>query len=285
MTNTPETKVASSTLELLATGKALGTPIVQPGYSPVIIVPSDWKAEPLTPAPLLDHIRQRVTLLDAASFADYVKRYVCGDTVLFAKAGNATGSGAEFRAVLDYHSYGAPARCAHVAVFSPVLTVEWQEWQAINGRPMSQTDFINFIERHAPDIVEPDGASLMEFTANFEAKTDVTFGTRVDRVTGGLCIAYKEEVTAGSMKDGVLKNIPARLRLAVSVFEGGGVAELEARLEWKPRDGKLTVTVHLLRAHLVARVALDALKAEIEKATDMRALTGQPTEDSRGGSW
>jgi len=287
MTNTPETKVASSTHELLAAGKALGAPIQLAGVPPYLIVPAGWQIHPLPAVALPDYIQQRVALSDAESFIAYVNQYKTPATVLFCEKKDAAAGGvaAVFTAVFDYHDPITGAnRCRHVATYGTPYSDEWKAWKAVDGKAMGQEAFINFIEANAPDVVDPDSASLMEFTTNFETKTDVTFASRIDRVTGGVCIGFKEDIS-GATKDGVLRNIPARLGLSVPVFANAVVNNVKARLEWKPSGGKLSVTVHLVRSNLVLAEALEEVMREIAAGCSLRILSGKAAETKDAGSW
>lgn len=275
-------KPPTATTELLAAGKALAAnPVHASGREPVVILPEGYKAEPLphaTETPLLSFIQQRVTLKDAPSFTAYVKRFQGTHSAIFAKPGDAKGAGANFTAVLDYHEGGKgedhkPARVAHVVQYPCPLSLEWQTWAGVDAKALKQNEFIDFIERNAPDVVTPASASLMELALNFEAKIDVEFQSKVARVTGGRQIMFKENIEAGG-GSGAIK-VPERLTINIPVFEGGPSFSLDARLEWNPRDGKLSVLIVLQRPHAVIREALKALRDEIKEATGIEPYTGE----------
>lgn len=285
---TPATNSAGVT-ELLNAGKALGAPIVNiAGIRPVVVVPEGYKLEPLPfaeRAPLPDHVRQAVTLDDAESFVAYLKQWKRTETAVFVRlpvvGGDvAQAKSAQFRAIFDYHTRGdvsdaqvhAAARCAHTAIYPCPLSVEWQTWAAVSGKPQKQTEFIDFIEANGPDIVSPPGASLMELAINFSSKTDVMFQSKVDRLTGGCMLGFKEDVQAGG-NGGQIK-VPDAMSLRLPVFEGGKPFEIDARLQWLPRDGKLSIYIHLRRPVDVLRKAMADLRLEIETAAEIKVLTG-----------
>jgi uncharacterized protein YfdQ (DUF2303 family) len=276
---------ASSVQQLLAAGQARGNIIERPGYQPMLLVPEACKLVAVPHAeraPLPDHVRQAVSFVDAPSFIDYVKQWKRAETVIFACLPGANGQ-AEFRAIFDYHtreSQGtghAAARCAHVAVYACPLSEEWETWMGANGTAQAQRDFIDFIEANAPDIVSPSAASLMELAMNFEARTEVNFSSKMDRTTGGRNLNFTENVEAGGRGGAGQIKVPDAMKLRLPVFEGGAAFDVDVRLEWVPRDGRLKVIVHLQRPAQKVREALASIRADIEApetGTGIRVLNG-----------
>lgn len=277
-------KGVNTTQSTLDAGAALGLPKQVPGYTPVVIVPEGYKAEPFTVAELPklpDHIRQRVTLEDAGSLIDYVNRYKTTQTVIFGKSPR-NGETASFTAVLDFHvgeeedkKDGGAAdtqanRCAHLAEYACPFSMEWQIWNAVNLKPMSQAEAVVFFEDNSVDVVQPDAASLLEMARNFASHTEVKFASKINQTTGGVSVSFQEE-DAGAT--GVM-TIPNLLQLSLPVFQGGVTVELCARLEWKPRDGKLTLTVRLLRPRKVLEKALSEMADVIREKTGVPMFAG-----------
>lgn len=272
-----------SVVELLAAGKAIGAPVNVPGRQIGIVIPQEYgfvALPPAEPEPLLPYIRQTVQLSDTESFVAYVKRYQTKDTVIFATLPTSVnGAGAEFRAVFDYHIGGKgedhkPDRTAHQAYFPCPQSTNWAAWLSISGKAQSQDAFINFIEANGIDIVAPDTAALLELAVNFEAKTEVEFISKVDRLTGARKLTFNETVTNGSQTKGSI-TVPDSLKLKLPVFEGGKPFDLAARLEWRPSGGKLNVTVHLLRPMDIVRAAVNETRKEIAAAVEIEPMTGK----------
>lgn len=269
--------------ELLAAGKAIGA-TVPPGFAPVAIVPEGYTVEPLSLAaetPLPSHIIQRVTLQDVASFTAYVKRHADAATLIFSDAKvNPNGSvNASFEAIFDYHHAQKEGmcganHCGHRARYACVPSAEWTAWTGISGRALKQSEFIDFVEQNVPDIVSPASATVMELATKFEATTSVEFSSKKDRMTGGVQLTYKETVDAGAPTTGGKIQCFDRLKLQMPVFEGGEMFDLEARVEWRPADGKLTVLIVLQRPHEVVREALDSIRLDIEANTGFTPLAG-----------
>lgn len=268
--------------ELLNAGKALGQAITVNGRDPVILVPEGYKLGTLpakTLPPLPDHIRQKVNLVDAASFVRYVNRFKTPHTQIFAALPNAEGKGAGFTASLDYHEAGTnseqlkASRTAHVAEYECPLSKEWLTWNGVSGKAQKQGDFVLFIERNAPDVVTPSSAELMELALNFDAKIDVQFQSKVDRVSGGRQLVYKENVESGG-GTGAIK-VPEILKIRVPVFEDGKTFDLNVRLEWRPQGGELKVTMIVQRPEDAVRAALKELREFIAAETKVEPLSGK----------
>lgn len=268
---------------LLAAGKSQAPAVSIPGHQVGTIIPDGYRFEPIPfadPAPLLPYIKQAVELSDADSFVAYVKRYQTKNTLIFATLPiGVSGAGAEFRAVFDYHVGGkgeehVAARCSHQAFFPCPPSTNWTAWLAVNGKAQTQDAFISFIEANSIDIVSPDAASLMEMAANFESKTEVEFVSKVDRLTGARKLSFNETVSGGATTKGTI-TVPDSLKVKLPVFEGGKPFDLTARLEWRPSNGKLHVTVHLLRPMDVVRLALAEVRKEIAAAVEIEPMTGK----------
>lgn len=287
-TNTITTTAADSlAAQLLRAGRALGDAHHPVGVAPYTIVPEGYRLEflPEEKFPSLpDHIRQFVRLDDPVSFCAYVKEFRTHTTRIFATAPvlerliRGESGGLKFTALIDYHEAGkeqTPQRVAHKAEYPCPLSLEVRTWLGSNGKALSQTDFVNFIEANCADVVTPDSASLMEMALNFEAKTSASFSSKIDRVSGGRSLQFSETVdqsgttTAGQMK------VPENLVIRLPIFEGGKAYEIRARLEYRAPGGKLTIAYHLQRPQEAFRMAIVDLRKDIETATELPVFTGE----------
>lgn len=253
-TPAPENKANTNMNQtLLDAGSALGAPKVVPGYLPVVIVPDGFTAEPLfheTLPPLPDHIRQTVNFHSADSFIGYLNVFKDNLTRVFCAvpATGLTGCPA-FEAILDYHTAVAnhlPSRCSHRAKYTCPLSLEWLTWAGCHGKPMTQKEFVEFVDDNVVDIVSPKAADVLELARDFNAKTEVKFASKVNAITGGVSLNYQEDTESGGPAAGQLKAFD-RMTLSIPVFDGEEPRTIEAKVQWVPRDGKLAVTVKLYR--------------------------------------
>jgi hypothetical protein len=275
--------------ELIAAGRLLAGPQHLAGRQPYVLTHAADGAETLTYlphedlAPLPDHIRQEVTLRDPESFALYVKRHQQLHTVLFATL-PVLGSfqGACFTAIFDYHAGGQgeanlPARCAHRAHYPCPPSLPWATWLGQNGQPLKQSEFTDFIEANALEIVSPDSATLMEIALNFQAHSEAEFSSKIDRTSGAVQLVYQETIEQGRPMEGKMK-LPPMIELRLPVFEGGEEFTLKARLAFSVASKRLTIAYHLQRPHDVFRQALLFIREDIAGATGLIPLTGAPKE-------
>jgi uncharacterized protein YfdQ (DUF2303 family) len=100
--------------------------------------------------PLSSFISQKVTLLDRASFIDYIKLFQSPSTRVFLEQPANT-----FKAVFDYHKAASdtgsstPDRAEHIATYACPLSDEWAAWSRIDSKEIAQKDFAEFIEERA----------------------------------------------------------------------------------------------------------------------------------------
>ena len=169
--------------QLVALAQGLGKPFnIEQIKAPLALVPQGLDLQVLEqhlPAPT--RTKQNLTVLDAATFIDYVKRFTTNATVVFCNGPN----GRTFRAVFDYHQPDQPAWGSHSASYACPLTVEWGNWKATDRKRLSQADFAEFIEDNVKDVVTneqtpgaPSAADMLEISRTLQAQKNITFRQR-----------------------------------------------------------------------------------------------------------
>ena len=102
--------------QLFSYAQSLGKPVDHPGLAaPIALLPNDValkSLEHLLPAPT--RAKQKLTVLDAESFIDYVNRFATSATAVFCNG----PEGRTFSAVIDYHQPDCPAwlACSHLSL-------------------------------------------------------------------------------------------------------------------------------------------------------------------------
>ncbi|NTG25514.1 DUF2303 family protein, partial [Agrobacterium rhizogenes] len=89
------------------------------------------------------------------SFTGLTKRHATGDSVIFADTNWREPS---LMSIIDYHAIepgGSADNCSHRILYPFPLTEEWQAWVSINGKPLNQGQFAEFIEDHRADLAAP----------------------------------------------------------------------------------------------------------------------------------
>lgn len=220
------------------------------------------------------HIRQRLTLLDRESFTTYVKKYKGASSQIFATV---TQKGAHFVGVIDYHESGnerTPNHLRHVAEFAPKYSDDFEAWLLINGKALSQEDFLNHLRRWGATITSHTDADLIEISSNLEFKSAGQFSSKVERTTGGRKLTFNETIEGSTNTKAELVPVPDGIAMKSPIFQGGKEFEYSADLLYRINGGRLSITVELKRPHVVIKAAIDSLIEDIVAETEIQPLIG-----------
>jgi uncharacterized protein YfdQ (DUF2303 family) len=248
-------------------------PIDHPQGGKAIMRPDgviDW-LEPVDPP--LTHIRQQVKAYNAESFAAYVNTYkeVARDDVL---ATAQTTIFAELpsykvKAIIDYHAPGVAEYCHHTVLFEVPMSDEWRRWATIEGRPMGQVEFAEFLEENCNDIVDPPAAVFLDIVTTLQAKKNVSFTSGIRLSDGSNQLAYSEEIEA---KGKGQLTLPSSFDIGVPVFEGGEAYKVRVLLRYRLTEGKITFTVKLHRRQFLQKTAFQDICTAIAEKTGLPVL-------------
>lgn len=155
-------------------------------------------------------------------------------------------------------------------------TPEWDAWTDRDGAGMSQVQFGEFLEDHKEDVVNPDGATLLEMVTTFEALVNVEV-TAVTRLANGTRqLSWKETATAKAGQAGQAE-FPDTFLLGIAPFKGLDPVAIGARLRYRvSRDHVLTLTFILDDTDKVVQEAFDVVLAAVEQDTSLIAYHGTP---------
>lgn len=223
---------------------------------------------------LPDHIRQELTLVERESFTRYVKLYKGPTSQIFATV---TAQGAKFVGILDYHESGnerRPNYALHVAQFLPQFSDEFKAWQEINGKGLTQDNFLDHIRKWGYTIKSHTDADMIEIVSNLEFKSDTQFTSKVERTTGGRKLTYNESVTGSSQAQSRQITVPDSMEMKSEIFAGGEEFEYGADLLYRPSGGQLKIIVELKRPHKVIKRAIMSLIDDIKAETEIDPLIG-----------
>lgn len=214
----------------------------------------------------LAHVVQTVHVTTADAFVHYVNRFKRGPTTVFAKAVPPKVVG-----LIDYHDGTTPDRCEHVAVFEPPFSEEWARWRAIDGTPMGQIAFAEFIEENTIDVVEPDGASLLDIVTGLQAHKKVTFESGIRLHDGSNQLTFHEQVEANGR--GTIK-VPSEFSIGVPVFFGGDAYRVRCMLRYRIDEGKLAFTIRMLRRTFIEQTAFQDVAKAVAEGTGLTVIDG-----------
>lgn len=265
---------------LVDLSRAAGKPnSVEGGVVQYAVIPQDAQVVSLAEFQYNEHQerpeRKKGTarVLDAASFCEYYRLFQDADSRVFADE-----TTSKILAVLDYHESGhgedGPRWGQHRIDLTLRHSEEWKRWIALNGKRTPQMEFAEHLENNAPDIVDPDAATMLEVARDLSAKTDVDFGSAIRMANGSVQFKYSEQVK-GTYGNGNI-DIPERFVIAIPVYVGGERTQIVARLRYRIASGKLTFWYDLLRAGEAERNAFLEAREVIERTLELVIINGTP---------
>jgi uncharacterized protein YfdQ (DUF2303 family) len=178
-------------------------------------------------------------------------------------------------AVLDDHSQKAPAWRQHRAELTLRPSSEWLFWTKLDNQLMPQEAFANHLQEGLPDILNPDGATLLEIAEKFHANTEVKFRSGVDRTSGEVKFLYDESIEAKATTAAGDIAVPRKFTLMLAPFIGEEKVEVEANLRYSAKGGTLHLGYKLERPERIVEAALDRTAEALAKSFD-RVYRGTP---------
>ena len=239
-----------------------------------IAVPDGWRLEDTEKTELTPRRKVgKVAMTDADSFIGYVKRHgALANATIWCDA-NFTAGKVALTAILNDHGEleGAQEWRDHLATFVPVFSEEWKRWNGANKHAFNQAEFAAFIEENLKDIASvdgsPSGAQMLEMALSFEANQDMRFKSAIRLQNGGVQMSFVQDDDSQTLAKMQMFD---RFSIGLPVFWNGDAYQIDARLRYRVRDGKLTFWFELIRQDKVLEAATKTL---IEK---IKAETGKP---------
>jgi uncharacterized protein YfdQ (DUF2303 family) len=249
-----------------------------------VALPPGWKLEEhdderSLAAPLRKTATVRVR--DAESFIAYVKRHgSLTDSTVWCLADYVQGKIA-FTGIVNDHGEDATAAAwrDHRVYFSPEFSEEWRRWSGMNKKAFTQVEFGAFIEENLKDIASPEGAGLpsgsamLEMALSFEAVQDMRFKSAVRMQNGGVNLSFVQDDDAQTLQK---MAVFERFAIGIPVFWNGDAYQIDARLRYRVRDGKLSFWFELIRADKVLEAAATTVIAAIKDQTGSPFFFGDP---------
>lgn len=153
------------------------------------------------------------------------------------------------------------------AVFDLQSTPDWKWWNSRSGDMLDQSGFCDFVEEHQTNIVEPNGADLLNMISNFRQMTHVSYGSAYRTVDGQVQLEYKED------KKGITETLalPSQFVLNVPVIQGAETMttyRVTARLRWRvdKDSAQLRFSYSLIRPDIPELNAVSDLAAWVADA-------------------
>ncbi len=217
--------------------------------------------EKFQPTPARKH--GTVTLATAQSFIDWVNRNKTPEAVIYAKE-----SDTSFLA-------GPPGWGDYTSRYGCPLSDEWKRWHGKSQHdadPKKMTphgDFVQFIEDNLLDIKVPANGAMLATVRAFEAKKDVKFASAVRLDNGDIGFNYVENTEQVSSSPAGKLTLPEQFTIAIPIFKGGAVYELDAKLRYRITGGGLGLYFDLVRPHKSLEHAFATVSKQIESGTNV----------------
>ena len=205
-----------------------------------------------------------VQVLDVPSFAAYHKKHEETGTKVVASVASA-----QVVSTFDWHEQEFAGRGVHNLTLVCQRTPEWQKLKSANGKTFSQESFAEFLDDMAHCFDKPDSAALAEIVLNLEGTNNAAWASKIDRVSGGVQIAYTEEAQAKT-RSGVL--FPTQGEVVCPIFVGGPPMQFLVKFRYRVKDGSLTVGFVLDQTDRWEREAFLATVAQVKEATGATVL-------------
>lgn len=218
--------------------------------------------EAYLPTPI--YAKAAVTARTVQSLIDYTQRHKTEATAIFADV--ETG---RVQSVIDYiPADNGGAHKAQKCTYDAPFSEEWKRWSAITGKQQNQEAFALFIEENRADVVNPDGATILELAKTLDAKKKVTFKSGIRLDDGSVTLDYTDEtVASGGGITGKIP-IPTEIELGIPVFFGGDRYKVTAFFRYRIVEGKLVMWVDLHRIKHIRDAAFGDIIAKVAGALD-----------------
>lgn len=249
-----------------------------------IALPPGWKTEHRDDSKLLDAPRRKtakVRLNDAESFIAYMKRHgSLTDSTIWCQADYKAGA-VQFTGIINDHGEdeAKPAWRDHQALYAPTFSAEWERWLQLNAKQMSQADFAAFIETNLRDIASPadsglpTGGQMLEMAIDFEANQEKKFKSAIRLQSGGITMNFTESDDQQTIQKMQMFD---RFAIGIPVFWNGDAYQIDARLRYRVREGKLAFWYELSRQDKTLQDATETLIKTIKDKTGSPFFYGQP---------
>jgi hypothetical protein len=231
-------------------------------------------------------IKLTTQLQTSLALAQYLHRFKDDDSIMFADV-----MASRITAILDYHvrptaNQPAPApdgaainaepakprHSAHRAILQLRHAQEWAVWTGQNEKLMSHVAFANFLEENAVDVINPDGAALLELIRDLNVKSGSTFKSQV-RMGDVVKFEYQKADDVSSKEE---IEMPIGFTLNIPVYFGEPPITMNALLRRKIDDGQLFLGFKIQRLENHKQTEFMRIADEISAETDVETVLGNP---------
>lgn len=233
----------------------------------VAMIPEGMHLEDLKPflpdTPDMKHEDRK--LLSVESFIGYVNEQKRPESRIFATIETAPVT---FVCIVDHHGpntdnhRGAAGWGEQVIKLELQAAREFKTWKGVDGKLLSQLEFVEFLKDNRTDIAEPSGADILQLCMALEATSESRCVGKVPTNTG-MTFSYDQNTRTNVP-------VPNALKLRIPLFAGMAALDVEAEFRFRvSQGGGLTFGIRMIGAEKLLRNAVDEARKTITAETGL----------------
>lgn len=218
------------------------------------------------------YISQNIVIDDRASLSAYANRFKDERSIILADYDALTVT-----AQLDWHSHnqstdaGSASPNKHRAVLRLRPSEEFARWDKFVKEGFhDQESFARFLEENASDVAEPDPATLIEISRDFEATVGQVYksSTRLDNGDRKLVFDTESRATNDVV-------IPQQITLSMPFYNGEDPSEIVAKFRWRPSNGAVVFALEWHRVEYHRRAHFNQIAYLAADETGLPVFVGR----------
>jgi len=216
--------------------------------------------------------QQRVTVDDRDSLVSYANRYSDDRSILLADYDRGLIS-----ARLDWHrnntdpDYVRTGPNAHSVTLKLRPSEEFIRWDAFEGKLHAQDEFARFLEENSADVNDPDAATMIEISRDFEASVGQTYKSSVRLDNGDRRMVFESDTKA---MNGIV--VPQRFTISIPLYQGEHPDTLTAMFRWRASgDGSVRLGFEWHRVEYMRQAHFAAIANAAAEETGLPVFIGR----------
>lgn len=249
---------------------------------PFVIVPTGMdclNVEDHLPAP--SRVRKKIKFIDTKGFVDYFDLFKHDYKPRLFTMGSSAGM--SILCVFDYDQPSfigtaaagmiggsgglSPKWNQHQATLALAYHPDYATLKAAENNWFKQDDFALFVEENLHLFVTPDSATMLELAQELKGHRNVGWQSGKRISSGATKLEFIEQVEAKSTRGDV--EVPEYLLMKTPIFDGYSEQEIKAAFRWRLDDNGRVFFSYRLLTKVAERKAVDEVKTEVSKATNL----------------
>lgn len=201
-----------------------------------------------------------VDVRDAESFIGYLDKHgLTAETEI-----RAYQRSNKIQATIDAGTTEESGWGSHTLILHLEQSPEFLKWTKLSGQMFTQTEFAEFIEENASDIVHPAAAEMLEIVSSLQVARSADFESAVRLSDGNVQFGYRETTNAKAGTTGQL-TIPTEFSLGIRPYLGGNPYQVQAKFRYRLRGSELLLGFKLERIDDILLNAFNGVAESIQE--------------------